>query len=308
MAALALVAALWACGEESPSPVQPGAEDPTARHFTKAGSWYATDPDTLDKQVADLVDSVDVAEVREAIAVLTPHAGLSASGPTAVQAFARVEIPARVIILAPDHWGDGAPAAIWAGGPWLVPGHAIAVDHALVDEIRAALPELVEDTAPFAHHEAEMQLPFLQYLRPDVEIAVVAVTDNSRHDFEGFDPARVGAWGHALAEVLRSHQTAGDPVLLLATTDLVHHETLELANSQGRALLEHVSALNVEGLHAFVTGDRVTICGEIVTAIMMATVRELGGDSIEVLAQGDSLHVIDDPNDVIGYPAAAAWR
>lgn len=306
--AAALAVALAGCAPDHGARVQPGADDPSARRWTKAGVWYPTDPDALDDQVGTLLDAVEVDTVRTATAILTPHAGLSASGPTAAQAFARVEIPDKVIVLAPDHWGEGAPTAIWTGGPWLIPGHAIAIDHALVDELRAALPDLADDPVPFAHHEAEMQLPFLQYLRPDVEIAVVAITDNSRHDFDGFDPARIEAWGHALAGVLQSHRDAGDPILLVTTSDLVHHQSLELADSQGQAFLDHVAALDIQGLYDFVTGDGVTTCGEIVTAIMMATVAELGATSIDVVARGDDLHVFEDPADVIGYPAAVAWR
>src|SRR5688572_16157214 len=148
---IALAAATGACGDggeaematdsEAEMPfVQPGLDDPTARQMTKAGSWYPEDHEELDADVMSLVDAIGASEVRPAFAMLTPHASLKFSGPTAAEAFARVQIPDRVIVLAPDHWGEGAPAAIWNEGPWLVPGHAIAIDQELVAEVWEALP------------------------------------------------------------------------------------------------------------------------------------------------------------------------
>src|SRR5687767_9731505 len=122
---LALAAA---CGEDF---VQPGADDPTARQWEMAGDWYPDDPDDLDDEVRGLLGAVDAAP-SAAVAILTPHAGIKSSGPIAAEVFARTELPRRIILLAPDHWGDGAHVALWTDGPWLVPGHAIAIDRELV--------------------------------------------------------------------------------------------------------------------------------------------------------------------------------
>ncbi|HWM86422.1 MAG TPA: AmmeMemoRadiSam system protein B [Kofleriaceae bacterium] len=304
---LLLCAALAACASDGDFE-QPGADDPTARPWEMAGSWYPEDPDDLDDAVDDLLGEVDAGEPRPALAILTPHAGLRSSGPTAAEIFARTEFPDRIILLAPDHYGDGARTAIWDQGPWLVPGHAIAIDDELVEELAGALPDLERDTVPFGYHEEEMQLPFLQSLRPEAAIAPVAIFDNARHHFEEFDPERIIAWGDALAGILRAHADAGERVLLLATTDLTHHETLEVSDQLDPVLLEFVAALDVEGLHDHVTGEEISICGEIPTAIMMATLRALGRDSMEIVARGNNFHNTDDDTDVVGYPAAAAWE
>lgn len=305
LALLLLALLTLACGSD---PVQPGADDPTARPWQMAGSWYPEDPDDLDDEVEDLLGEVDTSEPRAAVAILTPHAGLKSSGPTAAEIFARTLLPDRIIVLAPDHWGDGAHTAIWTDGPWLVPGHAIAVDEDLVGELQAALPDLEPDRVAFENHEEEMQLPFLQSLHPDATIAAIALFDNSQHHFDGFDVDRIAAWGDALAGVLQAHADAGERVLLLTTTDLTHHETLEVSDEQDPVLMDHVAALDVEGLHSYVTEDRITICGEIPTAIMMATLRALGHDEMEIVALGSNYHRSGDASDVVGYPAAAAWE
>jgi MEMO1 family protein len=303
----ACLALASACGSDAAEP-QPGADDPTARPWEMAGSWYPEDPDDLDDAVATLLAGVDAGEPRPALAILTPHAGLKSSGPTAAEVYARVRLADRIILLAPDHWGDGAPTAVWTDGPWLIPGHAIAIDAALTAELEDALPDLIADRVAFENHEEEMQLPFLQWLHPDAAIAAVAIYDNSRRHFDGFDLDRIEAWGAALAGILSAHAEAGEEVLLLTTTDLTHHETLEVGDELDQALIDHIGALDVEGLHELVTTDRISMCGEIPTAIMMAALRALGRNSIEILARGSNYHQSGDAEDVVGYPAAAAWR
>ena len=286
---------------------QPGLDDDTARQWTKAGKWYPEDHEELDEAVRALIDEVD-AEPRSAIAILPPHASLRFSGPTGKEVWARVKVPDTVLILAPHHWNEGEAAAIWTEGPWLVPGHAIEIDRDLLARVQVAAPELVSDRVAFDHHETEMLLPWLQYLRPDVKIVPIAFFDNEHNVFPGFDAERVEELGLAVADILRTEEEAGREVLLIGTTDLVHHETFELSEEQDTRLMELIAALDVEGLRDYVTTDDVSICGEIPVSIMMVALRELGVSGMEVLARGNSLHANDDETDVIGYPAAAAWR
>jgi len=289
--------------------VQPGLDDPTARQWEKAGSWYPEDRHELDEEVAALLEAVEnPGEPRAAAAVLVPHASLKFSGPTAAELFARVALPDTLIILAPDHWGDDTQASIWTEGPWLVPGHAIEIDDALVARVQTALPDLESSRAAFSHHETEMMLPWIQYLRPDAKIVPVAIYDNSKNDFPDFDVERIHEFGLALADVVRAEEAAGRSVLLLTTTDLVHHETLAVADEQDAQMMTHITELDVQGLYDYVNAESITIGGEIVTAIMMSALTELGYDSMDLVALGDSVHANSDETDVIGYPAAATWK
>ena len=84
----AVIALASACAPDDEKPFeQPGADDPSARQWTEAGVWYPEDPDELDADVEALLDAVDAGDPRDAIAILTPHAGLNTSGPTAAEAY-----------------------------------------------------------------------------------------------------------------------------------------------------------------------------------------------------------------------------
>ena len=296
-------------GDDDAEFVQPGSDDPSARMWEKAGTWYPEDRDELDAAVHALLDAVENPEGRRrAAAVVPPHASLKFSGPTAAELFARIEIPDTVLILAPDHWGNDTKASIWTEGPWLVPGHAIEIDYELMAKLTDALPDLQSSREAFSHHESEMMLPWLQALRPDVKIVPVAIFDNSKNDFPDFDVDRINEYGAAIAAVVRAEEEAGREVLIMATTDLVHHETKQDAAVQDEQLMEHIVGLDVQGLHDYVTAESITIGGEIVTSIMMSALLELGYDSMDLISLGDSLHANSDETDVIGYPAAAAWK
>ncbi len=288
---------------------QPGLDDPTARMWEKAGAWYPEDHRELDAEVEALIAAIEEpGDPRPAAAVLLPHASLKFSGPTAAEIFARLEVPETVLILAPDHWSSDTKLSIWTEGPWLVPGHAIEVDGDLRAKVQEALPELESSRIAFEQHETEMMLPWLQYLRPDVKIVPVAIQDNSRNDFADFDVERINEYGVAVAALVRAEEEAGREVLIMTTTDLVHHETKADAEVQDPQLMEHIVGLDIEGLHEYVTSESITICGEIVTAIMMSALTDLGYDSMDLVSLGNSLHANSDETDVIGYPAAAAWK
>ncbi|MEM6991170.1 MAG: AmmeMemoRadiSam system protein B [Myxococcota bacterium] len=287
--------------------VQPGLDDPTAREWQKAGAWYPEDHREIDEAVEALIAEVEVEAPRRATAILPPHASLRYSGPTGKEVWARVEIPDTVLILAPDHWGDGEDAAIWTEGPWLVPGHAVEIERDLLGAVQTALPDLVSDRLAFSHHETEMLLPWLTTLNPDVKIVPIAIFDNEHNEYKDFDVARIEEWGIAIADLLKAEAEAGREVLLVGTTDLVHHEPLALAEEQDTEMMRLITELDVQGLYDYVVENEVTVCGEIPVSIMMVALRELGHTSMELLERGNSFHVLMDDSDIIGYPAAAAW-
>src|SRR5439155_555266 len=71
----------------------------------------------------------------------------------------------------------------------------------------------VDHDAHRGEHAVEVELPFLQLVRPDVRIVPLVIA------WDAWSQAR--ALGETLAQLVRS---AGEPVLLLASSDLNHYE------------------------------------------------------------------------------------
>ena len=286
---------------------QPGLDDPTARMYTLAGSWYPEDPRELDAQVDGLLVGAGATAV-DARVVLTPHAKLYYSGLIAAEAWARVKVPDTVILLSPNHWEEGSPQSIWNEGPWLVPGHALAIDQDLTADLMDLDPGYIADRDGFNHHEAEMQLPFLQRLNPDVKLVVASWWDNDFWDFRDFDLETLQASGEAVAQLIASHEAAGEEVLLLITTDLVHHVPLEQLQAEDPILMGHIGDVDPEGLYRSVIDGQLSICGEVNTAVGLYAMRALGIEGWTFLDHDDSYPAGDDPDDVVGYPMGMVAR
>ena len=89
------------------------------------------------------------------------------------------------------------------------------IDAALAAALKQRFPLLGEDTeAHRAEHGAEVQLPFLQTRRPDCTFVPIAL-GTARYEV-------LQALGIVIAEAV---QTAGEPVLLIASSDMNHYES-----------------------------------------------------------------------------------
>ena len=293
---------------EEPAEPQVGADDPTARKPVRAGEGDAGTAEKLDNQVKKLIDAVPGATPAKAAAVLTPHGGVKHSGPTAAEVWARVEVPPVVVILAPNHWNDGERLAVWTEGPWLVPGHALAVDAELTARLRHHMPDLKPDRAAFGHHEVELLLPFLQYKRPDVRLVVVAMRDNEKKHYPQTSVDEITKLGAGLAAFLQELDASGTEHLLLMTTDLSHYVPQAKAQADDTRLMDHIVRYDVEGLYQSVTTDKISICGELPVSVGMDALRRLGRPAMQWHTLGNNLHSSKKPDAVVGYPGAILWR
>lgn len=287
--------------------VQPGLDDPTARPWTKAGAWYPDDRFELDIEVGALIAAAQ-ATPRPARAILTPHAGLAYSGAMAGAAWARVQPPRTMVVLGPNHYPDGVDAGLWTDGPWLVPGHALAIHPELSARLLELDGQLEPDRDAFAHHEVEMNLPFIQFVRPDAELVISGWRDNQDWDFRDFDLDQIEAAGRAIATLIDQREAAGDEVLLVITVDLVHYVPLTQSDREDPILLDHIATLDVEGLYEDVRADGLSICGEVPAAIGMVALRELGVPGFDWTARGTSFDRSGDASAVVGYPAGVVYR
>jgi AmmeMemoRadiSam system protein B len=298
--------------ETPPDTATPYLDDDTARQWKRAGKDYPADRIDLDERVQGLLDDVDAPDPKRAFAIVVPHAGYVYSGATAATAYARVEIPDLVILLAPKHHSEGANPALWNEGPWLVPGHALFSRNDVAERWAELTGEDVAfDRVAFDqgnNHPSENQLPFLSTINPDVEIVHMVTEDHQRRHFYEFDVERIETWGHALAELVTELEADGEDVLVVASTDLSHYVPLEQAEADDAVLMQQIVDLDVEGMYDFVTQDKITIGGEIATAIAMSAARELGYTDTELTGLTTSYDRTENEDSVVGYGGAVIWR
>src|SRR5262245_30620670 len=113
----------------------------------------------------------------KAIGLVVPHAGYMYSGHVAGAVYASIELPARNIVLCPNHTGFGRPLAIMKSGFWETPLGQLEIDEELSTALMEADQRLEDDIeAHRFEHALEVQLPFMQYIHgPSVRFAPITL-------------------------------------------------------------------------------------------------------------------------------------
>lgn len=254
-----------------------------------AGQFYPGSAQPLQQELKRLIPAVE--HKQPAIGVISPHAGYIYSGSAAGKLLAGVEIPGTVIILGPNHRGSGALAALSPDDGWQTPLGVVPINKRLAGLIQQQIPAVQEDAA--AHrfeHSLEVQVPFLQYLRPDLSIVPICLGFG---DYPGCE-----LLGKALAAAIREF---GEPVLILASSDMTHYESAEAAKQKDTLALQRALAFDAKGLVEVCRSQRITMCGVIPAAVMLIAAKELGATQAELVAYTHSGQVTGDEREVVAY-------
>lgn len=260
-----------------------------------AGQFYPGNATQLRRELSEMIP---VAEQRRKVTgIIAPHAGYMYSGAIAGKVYAAIEIPPTVLILGPNHRGFGAAAGLYPDGEWLTPLGAVGINARLNSLILKHAPFVQSDALSHQfEHSLEVQVPFIQYLRPDVTIAAICL---------GFgDYAAAEALGRGIAAAIGEF---GEDVLIVASSDMTHYESANAARRKDDLALDRVRALDPEGLVRLCRGEHITMCGVVPSAVMLVASRKLGACQAEVVMYGTSGDVTGDNSQVVGYAGVAVW-
>jgi AmmeMemoRadiSam system protein B len=265
------------------------------RQAAVAGQFYPGTENQLHSALAEFIPKG--LPSKKVIGVISPHAGYVYSGSTAGQLFAGVKIPRTVIILGPNHHGVGAVAALAPEDGWQTPLGIVSIEKRLAGLIMQYIPAVQEDSKAHLHeHSLEVQVPFLQYLRPDVSIVPLCL---------GFgDYAGSELLGTGLARAIK---TFGEEVLILASSDMTHYESAASAKQKDSQALAKALAFDPQGLVEVCRSRQITMCGVIPAATMLVAAQELGATQAELVAYTTSGDVTGDYQQVVAYAAVEIW-
>jgi len=254
-----------------------------------ANRFYPGNPAELERTVRQLLPG-DSTQARHAIGVVAPHAGYIYSGAMAGRTIGSVHVPSTVIILGPNHHGRGATAAV-STASWNMPNGVVPCAVDVAEALCARSSLLCEDEAAHAHeHSLEVQVPFLQALQPDLHIVAIA--------FSALQYEACAEIARALSAVI---DASDRDILLLASTDMSHYESREAATAKDTDALNHVLAMDPEGLYRTVLNRRISMCGFIPVTITLLAAMDLGAQKAELIGYTDSGAVSGDTDQVVGY-------
>ena len=254
-----------------------------------AGQFYPGDEKGLRRELARLIPAGLPRE--PALAVVSPHAGYIYSGGVAGAVFGRVEVPERVVVMGPNHTGLGARAAAMISGYWETPLGRVALDRELGELLLSRSPLLTEDLQAHAYeHSLEVQLPFLQAVRPSISLLPICLKYVSYGECQEL--------GRALAETI---EEVGRGILVVASTDMTHYEPHEVAKAKDGLAMARIEALDPRGLYETVEAHSISMCGIIPTTVALVAARELGARRARLVRYATSGEVSGDLRQVVGY-------
>jgi len=245
-----------------------------------AGQFYPADPADLMTMISDCTPTVSAR--RRALGVLCPHAGYIFSGPTAGATLAEVDVPRTVVLLTPSHHYSSPPCALWTGGEWKTPIGQAAI-HEKLTRALAELPAVTADDRPhLSEWSGEVIVPFLLFHRRDVRIAVICITP-------GAGDKLLKELGEGIAEALK--RCGESDALVVASSDMSHEsgpDAAERVNRQDPPAIARMEALDAPGLLELLRDSRVSMCGALPAAAMMAGVAARGGTRGELIHRATS--------------------
>ena len=260
------------------------------REAAVAGRFYSANPTSLRNDLEGFFRGA--APEPPTVAIMAPHAGYVYSGRIAGQVYRRLKAPQRAIILAPNHTGHGKRISVWSRGTWRTPLGDVPVDREGAEWLLARLEQPSGDREAHRYeHAAEVHVPFLQFLNPQVEIIPVVLS--------ALSPETCRRVGEAVAALVKQR-----PALIVASTDMSHYIPARVAKALDKLALDRVEAVDGPALYDVVQRENISMCGYVPTTCTLEALREMGISSGELVAYGHSGEVTGDNESVVGYASA----
>ncbi|MBA7476947.1 hypothetical protein ES707_12343 [subsurface metagenome] len=266
------------------------------RNPVVSGQFYPGSASTLEEQIKQFID--EGAPKEGVLGLVSPHAGYVYSGPVAGAVISRIEFKDTFVIMGPNHTGLGQPFSIMTEGTWRTPLGEVEIDSALAKKILQASPPLKEDhVAHLEEHSIEVQLPFLQYFKPDVKIVPIVLTHATGATYKEI--------GRGIAEAIKDLKREA---VVMASSDMTHYENQESANTKDNLAIEAILELNGDELLKRVAEYHITMCGYAPVVALLSACKELGARQAELVRYQTSGDITGDYRSVVGYAGVIIKR
>jgi AmmeMemoRadiSam system protein B len=254
-----------------------------------AGRFYPAERDALVREVETHVDrNVKKSPV---LGIVAPHAGFMYSGDVAGAVYSRIEIPDTVILMGPNHTGQGEEVAVMTEGTWSMPMGDISIDGEMAKAICEETSLAKKDSS--AHrfeHSLETQLPFLQYFKKEFQIVPICLRRMK------ISSCKVLSEG-----IVRAVTRLDKPVLLVASSDMTHYESHDKAETKDRKAITCIQNRDPVGLFETVRSEKITMCGVNPVTVMLYCSESLGAREAELVKYMTSGEVNGNREKVVGY-------
>jgi MEMO1 family protein len=255
-----------------------------------ADRFYPGTADSLSREITRLFHTTQIEKKSKALAVVSPHAGYVYSGALAAKTFSAVEIPETVIILGPNHHGQGAPISL-STQTWNMPLGEVPIDMEIANQLLDISEHIkINETAHRFEHSLEVQVPFLQILQKKLSIVPLVLSQISYSLCE------------EVAESLtRAIKGSNKEVLIVASSDMTHYEPRRIAEEKDQSALKCIEHLDPYQLYCTVIDNHISMCGFIPVVIAILAAKGCGAKKTRLVGYTDSGYTSGDSHQVVGY-------
>jgi len=263
-----------------------------------AGTWYPASASELKKLIDDYLSKVPAADSKDrTVAIISPHAGYMYSGQVAAHSFKAIRGQKfdSVIVIGPSHFVPFRGVATYDCAGFRTPLGVIPLDSELIAALMKRESRIKDLPDAFRQeHSLEAELPFLQVVLPSFKLVPLVMGE---HDIT------TARW---LAEAI-AECTKGKSVLIVASSDLSHYHSYDVATEMDQRLLKKIGAMDIDGVDQCLDSRKCEACGQgpIMTAMLAA--KKFGAQRCDILQYANSGDVTGEkqsPRGVVGYGAA----
>jgi AmmeMemoRadiSam system protein B/AmmeMemoRadiSam system protein A len=269
-----------------------------------AGAFYPADPKELGKMLDGFLAKATVPQIKDVVAVVSPHAGYVYSGPVAAYSYAVLKGRKfeRVVVIAPSHVEAFSFASVYDGTAYATPFGKIPVDQVFAQKLVRMSPRIQLSTRGHApvgdrgEHALEVQLPFLQRVLGDFKLVPIVMGDQS------YESCR--AVGLSLAKLM---QTPG--TLIVASSDLSHYHPYDDAVKRDHKTLKAIEEYDYLSMARNFEARVWEACGGGPIVAAMIAAERLGATQARVLKYANSGDTTGErSNGVVGYGSVVITR
>jgi MEMO1 family protein len=276
----------------------------TDRKPAVAGQFYASDKETLKKDLEFLFSKAETRTEENVFAVISPHAGYVYSGSVAASAINQIDPDKQyetVFIIGASHKYLFDGASVYNKGNFITPLDTAIVDTAIANELVNS-DKVFQFDADYhlPDHCIEVQLPFLQYhLKKSFKIVPILVGTD--------DVAQL----KKIAEGLKPYLSEKN--LFVISTDFSHYPSYADATANDKRTADAISKnSSIELIKIInsnydkkISGLSTSLCGFDAVCAFLYITENLKGVSVKSVVYKNSGDVSKDSSSVVGYWAIA---
>jgi AmmeMemoRadiSam system protein B len=256
-----------------------------------AGQFYPQAAKDIKAMIASFADKP--VQRHDVLGCILPHAGYLYSGKVAAATVSGVKIKDTVVLLGPNHTGQGATFSIMPQGIWQTPLGNVEINSQLAGLFLHKSKYLEADSLAHAdEHSLEVELPILQYFRDDFKIVPIAIkTDNL---------SELDAVGQDLASVI-IESGLKNSVIFIASSDFTHYQPQAQAEKKDALAIEAILDLDAQKLAARIDEFEISMCGFAPIAVLIKITKLLGAKKGQLIKYQTSGDANKDKSSVVGY-------